>query len=190
MYMNDMPNKPVYASSDFSPEIRERVAEGVGRHFKILDIFGTWVFCLSFLGTIGFVYSFLTDKAYQEGLFEFLIFRIILLLFAMPFLLLLMFGTYKLMTMGKKAVRRVESGDFAWREGIITRSEVVGRRKNRHLVMEVDGERCEPIGDYRYGTGEEVYVIYLGAESKGNLKSCNVYVINKYPRYNDNNMMY
>lgn len=171
---------PIYKGETLDFDTGERVKTGLKKYYAITTFFGAFLFWGITISAINFIVGVFTDEAFNEGTFVYPIAKIIMLVVTIPFFLIFMYLTSKLMLIGKKATDKISRRNFWWRNGVITKAEEHRYRTNKRTrtsyIYEANGEQCE-ILEQRVQKGDRVIIVYLGAETKGTQKGNIVFAI-------------
>lgn len=143
------------------------LVKGIKSRYILLKIFGGWIMICSGLSSITMIKSYLFDDEFSTGLFQYMPIKMVALIISMIFIILLLFGGYKLFKMASKIQKSAENDDFIWKMGRLTNKErVVRRNKGTSCIIYIDNERCTPIGlsheEFEAATlGDEYILIHL-----------------------------
>lgn len=179
---------PIYKGESLDFDTVERIREGLKKYYSLTTFFGAFFFFGVTISAINFIVGVLTDNAFNEGAFVYPIAKIIMIVVTIPFFLLFMYLTSKLLLLGKKYTDYLTKNDFWWREGQISSIEIHKHRTDNRTrisyTYKADGEECE-ILERRVEKGDRVIVVYLGAETQNGTNKCMKFAITTENKINE-----
>ena len=143
--------------TELREDYHEVLVRGIKNYYIILRIFSCWILALSIAGTIGMVYSFITDERYNSGLFETPAYKWAMMIISGGFLLGIVVGAFMLFMLPIRSIQKAQNRNYNWKYGKVTQvSSKVWVDDEQYSFLCVNLTQCE-----NTVPGEEFIVVYL-----------------------------